>query len=358
DDWTDITTNVTVPVDTAHAANGAPGDIKIDTGGGITISKSGTFTTPQAAVTINSNNSFYQITGTTVSNKNTDHGVGVLVDLSTQNLDASNNNCVDCHTTPGIVEAGSIDLTGTGNTKRGLWLMGPTTGGPFAFTGDIDMTNSTMTITGDSSVGVLEDSLATLNGNLTVGNIKLAPTSSTSGAALVGVELNGVVNGNVALGALNTDGTYTASAISLTGSSTSNGVIGLDLTGTVNGDVTINRTSSIAATGLNVRGVVLTGDINACNTAGCTSLGSFVNNGAITVAGQSSAPATNTGNVLAGPAVSIEGSIAGGFYNGGPLSATDTTNTVAVISTVSNSEALLITPFTPTSPIVLGVYAG
>src|SRR5262249_4807070 len=62
--------------------------------------------------------------------------------------------------------------------------------------------------------------------------------------------------------------------------------------------------------------------------------------------------------VLAGPAVSIEGSIAGGFYNGGPLSATDTTNTAAVISTVSNTEALLITPFTPTSPIVIGVYAG
>src|SRR6185503_7644962 len=30
----------------------------------------------------------------------------------------------------------------------------------------------------------------------------------------------------------------------------------------------------------------------------------------------------------------------------------------AVISTISNTEALLITPFTPTTPIVIGVYAG
>ena len=77
-----------------------------------------------------------------------------------------------------------------------------------------------------------------------------------------------------------------------------------------------------------------------------------MNNGTITVAGQATSPTANKGNVLAGPAVDIEGSIAGGFYNGGPLSSTDSTNTPAVISTVSNTEALLITPATtPTTPI-------
>jgi hypothetical protein len=363
DDWTDITTGVTVPVDTAHAANGSPGDIKLDTNGTITISKSGTQTAPVPAVTINSNNSFDQVSGTTISNKATDHGVGVLVDLTTQNLDATNDatSCgslpIPCHTTEGIVDAGAIDLTGSGTTKRGLWLEGPTTGGPFAFTGNIEMTGSTITITGDNSVGVLEDALATLNGNLTVGNIKIQPSSTTSAGAMVGVELNGVVNGNVSLGELNSDGTtYTTASIALTGSSTSNGVIGMDLTGTINGDVTINRTSTISATGLNVRGILLTGNINACNTSGCTSLGSFVNNGSINVAGSASAPTSNKGNVLAGPAVSIEGNVAGGFYNGGPLSTSDTTNTAGVISTVSNTEALLITPSTQTAPIVLGVY--
>ncbi len=177
--------------------------------------------------------------------------------------------------------------------------------------------------------------------------------------ALVGVELNGVVNGNVAIGELGSDGTtYTAGSIALAGSSTSSGVIGMDLTGTINGDVIINRTSSVTATGQGVRGVVLTGDINPlCDSHGCYSLGSFVNNGSINVAGSASALTTNKGNVLAGPAVSIEASIAGGFYNGGPLSASDSTNTVAAISTVSNSEALLITPSAPTTPVIIGVYA-
>jgi hypothetical protein len=141
DDWTDITTGVTVPVDTAHAANGLPGDIKIDTGGSINFSKSGTFTTPQAAVTINSNNSFNQVAGTAVSVNNTDQAVGILVDLSNQSLDASNDSTscgalpIPCHTTEGIIEAGAINLNGTGGTKRGLWIEGPTTGGPFSYVG-------------------------------------------------------------------------------------------------------------------------------------------------------------------------------------------------------------------------------
>jgi len=366
DDWTDITTGVTVPVDTAHAANGLPGDIKIDTGGSISFSKSGTFTTPQAAVTINSNNSFNQITGTSVSVNNTDQAVGILVDLSNQSLDANNDSTscgalpIPCHTTEGIIEAGTINLNGTGDTKRGLWLEGPASGGPFSFIGNIEMTGSTINMVGDGSVGILQDASTTLYGNLTIGSIKIQPASSTSSGSMVGVELNGIVNGNVAIGELGSDGkTYTAGSIALTGSSTSDGVIGMDLTGTVNGDVIINRSSSITATGLNVRGVLLTGSINPlCDSHGCYSLGSFVNNGVITVAGQATSPTTNKGNVLAGPAISIEGSIAGGFYNGGPLSATDSTNTTAVISAITNTEALLITPFTPTTPIVLGVYAG
>jgi len=365
DDWTDITTGVTVPIDTAHAANGSPGDIKIDTDGSLSYSKSGTNDVAVPLITINSNNSFNQISGTTASINNTDQAVGILVDLSNQSLDADNDSTscgalpIPCHTTEGIIEAGTINLNGTGDTKRGLWIEGPTTGGPFSFIGNIEMTGSTMNIVGDSSIGILEDASATLYGNLTIGNIKIQPSSSTSSGTMVGVELNGVVNGNVSIGELGSDGTtYTAGSIALTGSSTSSGVIGMDLTGTINGDVTINRTSSITATGQGVRGVLLTGDINPlCDTHGCYSLGSFVNNGSITVAGSASALTANKGNVLAGPAVSIEGSIAGGFYNGGPLSPSDSTNTTAVISTVSNTEALLITPSAPTTPLVIGVYA-
>jgi hypothetical protein len=361
DDWTDITTGVTVPVDTAHAANGSPGDIKLDTAGSITVSKSGTQTTPQPAVTINSNNSFDQIAGTTISNKDTDQAAGILVDLTTQNLDATNTNCPGCHTVEGIVTAGTIDLSGTGTTKRGLWLEGPTTGDPFTFTGNIEMIGSTMTITGDNSVGVLEDALATLNGNLTLGSMTIQPSSTSSSAAIYGVELNGVVNGNVQVGELNSDGTtYTSAAVAVKANAGSGGVIAMDLTGTINGNVIINRNSSISAVGQAVRGVVLTGNIDACNTSGCTSLGSFVNNGSITVAGSSAALVNPTGNTEAGIAVSIEGNVAGGIYNGGPLSVSDTTDTVATISTRANTEALFITqsPNALTSPLVVGVYSG
>ena len=163
---------------------------------------------------------------------------------------------IPCHTTEGIIEAGTINLNGTGGTKRGLWLEGPATGGPFSYVGNIEMTGSTINMVGDGSVGILEDASTILYGNLTIGNIKIQPASSTSSGAMVGVELNGVVNGNVAIGELSSDGkTYTAGSIALTGSSTSAGVIGMDLTGTINGDVIINRASSISATGLNVRGV-------------------------------------------------------------------------------------------------------
>ena len=126
-----------------------------------------------AAVTINSNNSFDQIAGTTISNTGTDAAVGILVDLTTQNLDATNDPTAcpagDCHVVEGIVENGTIDLSGSGSGKRGVWLQGADPHGgtdPFAFTGNIDMSNSTMTITGDNSVGVLLDQLTILNGNL------------------------------------------------------------------------------------------------------------------------------------------------------------------------------------------------
>src|SRR6185312_5640731 len=165
DDWTDITTALNVPINTAAADNGAPGDIHIESTGSVNVAIAG------AAVTINSDNSFLADAGSLVANKGTADAVGILVDLTTTNLDStcSTDGCVS-----GLTDAGNIDLSGAGDTKRGLWLQGPaddTTGGPFTFTGDIDLTGSTMTITGDSSVGVLIDSLADLKGNLTLGTM-------------------------------------------------------------------------------------------------------------------------------------------------------------------------------------------
>ena len=351
DDWTDITTALTVPVDTAHAASGDPGDIKLDTGGSITVALGG------AAVTINSDNSFDAIAGTTISNKNTTDAVGILVDLSTASLDGTLCTADGC--AKGITEAGTIELSGTGDTKRGLWLQGPTdtTLGPFAYTGDIDMTSSTLTITGDNSVGVQIDSLAQLDGNLTLGAMTINPTTATSTAGIIGLEVDGAVNGDI-----NAD-----AAITLTGNkSTSGKLIGFYLPGIVNGDVVFGASSILTVYGENAQGVLLTGSINAggCDTSTppvCTSLGALVNNGTITTVGQSVAATAQTGNPTAGPALALGGDISGGVYNAGHLLTGDSIAT-AVISAQSTGPAIYISPTlqssaTPTA-ITIGVYGG
>ncbi|HVU21008.1 MAG TPA: hypothetical protein VHE09_09775, partial [Rhizomicrobium sp.] len=121
----DITTILTDPIATATAgSSGGPADIVIDSGGGLTIT-SGT-----AAVTINSNNSFEQVADTTVSFKNTDSAVGILVDLTQSDLNATNTpGCTSdtCeHVIQGILEQGTVDMSGSGTAKRGLWFEGPT----------------------------------------------------------------------------------------------------------------------------------------------------------------------------------------------------------------------------------------
>jgi hypothetical protein len=353
----DITTALTVPVTSATAVNGLPADILLDTGGSITVSTSGANTTPQAAVTIDSDNSFKAITGTTISNKDTTMGVGILVDLTTVPIDAINDpNCTtDCaHTFEGITEAGTIDLTGTGTGKIGVYLQGadPTTSTTVnAFTGNIDMTGSTMTITGDSSVGVQIDQLAQLNGNLTLGQITMKPSTDTSTLGVIGLKVDGIVNGNIdEASQMNLDGNVSSGAATM---------IGMDLTGTVNGNVTIDTGGSIAVLGSGAQGILLTGSINCLPSDCSTSLGSLVNNGSITVAAKSGGFATTTGNPVAGIAVGIGGSINGGIYNAGPSFVGDDVGS-ALISTQGIAPALEISPsleaVTPAVPIVIGVY--
>lgn len=365
----DITDILTAPITTATAnTDGTPADIKIDTGGGITV------TTGGPAVTINSNNSFYQIAGTTISNKATDSAVGILVDLTTQNLDATNDPAAcpagDCHVVEGIVENGTIDLSGSGTNKRGLWLQGQAVAdgvNPFTFTGNIDMSNSTMTITGDNSVGVLIDQETILNGSLTMGNITISPTSqTTSTVGVIGLETSGTINGDINVG-LVTDGTTTATAIvkalGSTGTS-AGGTIGLKLGGTINGDVTIAKGSQVFAAGTGSQGVLLTGDINPCNAEvapDCTSLGSLVNNGVIETVGSTTQGTNSTGNPTSGSALAIGGSIAGGFLNAGPTG-TDNSILAGLIEAQSFAPVIEISPTlanlgTP-APLEIGVYAG
>ena len=354
----DVTTGLTAPLATATAnpdGSLTPADILLDTGGSVTVTVAG------PAVTINSDNSFKGVTGSEISNLNTTGAVGMLVDLTTQSLDATNTapSCLTppCHTTEGIINAGIMNLGGTGTGKIGLWLEGvdPTTGDPAnSFTGNIDFTGSTITMTGDTSVGVKIDSLAELNGNLTLGQITMKTSTDTSAAGVIGLQLAGIVNGDIA----------EAAGMSMTGGSSSaaSSLIGMDITGTLNGNLTINTGSALAVVGPGAEGILLTGSINACDTtvsAGCTSLGSFVNNGSITVAGKAGTFTDKTGNPVASFALGIGGNVAGGIYNAGPSFVGDTT-AQGSISTQGISPAIKIAPELEVGtavPIVIGVYA-
>lgn len=366
DDWTDITEALTVPVNTAEANNGTAGDIKLDDGGSITVQIGG------PVVTINSNNSFYQVGGTTISNKNTAGAVGILVDLTEQSLDATNAGCPpetpDCHTTEGIVENGTIDLSGTGDGKRGLWLQGPDVDSELpanSFTGNIDMSNSTMKITGDNSIGVLIDELAILNGDLTLGNMQMQATSLTDSLnGVIGFQNNGVVNGNINVGFIDDD-TTVVSSIAVVGSTnkTATGTVALDLVGDVNGSLTVFKGSSIYAYGTGAQGILLAGNINAaCDESDppvCTG-GSLINNGIIATAGTPNPGSNLTGNPTSGSALAIGGSIADGILNNGPTAEDDAT-VAATISAQSFAGAIEISPsfqnaLDPQS-IVIGRYA-
>jgi autotransporter-like protein len=361
DDWTDITTELHVPVSTALAANGQAGDIEVDNNGGIALTATG----GGPIVTINSNNSFDQLSGTTISYIGVADATGILVDLTQGNLDATNDGgtCTEnCHTIEGIVEAGTIDLSGAGIDKKGLWLQGNATGGtqtmPNIFTGNIDMTGSTMTITGDDSVGVQIDALAQLNGNLTLGSMTLKPSTVDSTNGITGVDLEGVVDGDITV----------AGAMVLAGSNkagTDTGIWGLKLNGPVNGNVSIDSsTGSITAYGVGAVGVLLTGSINACDAVaipGCASMGSFINNGAITVAGQQNLTG-DTGQLEASSAVEIGGNVAAGIYNAGPVSPDDKT-LAATISEQGDAPGFIVsTQFEAVDtngkapPITIGVY--
>ena len=372
----DITTEITTPIATATAnpdGSLTPADIKLDTGGAITISGG---TTP--AVTINSDNSFAQVEGTTLSFKNTNGAVGILTDLTTQSINATNaagcavtNTCA--HVVEGILEQGTIDLSGTGTNKRGLWFEGPTTDDgsippPNTYTGNVDLGDGTITITGDGGIGVLVDSSVIMDGNITFGTLSMQTTSLTgTSTGVIGFENNGVINGDVRVGFVDSvNDIDQIGAISVTGStsSTATGVIGLDLGGTINGNVVIDTGSSVLAAGTGAQGVLITGSINPCSQSvdpGCTDLGSFINRGAIRTVGTNSPGSNATGNPVSGSALAIGGSVIGGIYNAGPTSSTDGTAGASIVgqsfAPVFEISPSLQAALTPTAAVI-GVYTG
>jgi hypothetical protein len=286
-----ITTILTAPLKTSTANSGAPDNVQINSGGGITINATG------AALTIDSNN--WVNNGGVISNKDHDGARGVTIDATGAGgtLTAPIGN-------PFLLNTGTIDLTGTGTGKIGVLLNGGT------YNGSIDLgTGSILKVQGDSSNAVQLTAGSILNGDLIVGGtVSLSQTTASSLTAsnLIGIDLLGTINGNVNIG--NTGGSMVVSGSGAQGLVLANGAV-------ING--TLENTGTLATTGI------------------------------VTVDAKKENPE-------AGSAMIINGNITGGFYNAGPALAGDGTP-AGVISMKGVGPAMLIAPTSAASAgITLG----
>jgi Autotransporter beta-domain len=286
------------------------GNITIEAGGGVQIKAIGN------AVTIDSNNSLSN--QGFISNTDTAGAVGI-------NIDTSGGNLVN---STGVLNLGSIDLTGKGTGKSALFISGSNTFfGPITFAtvtstagGAVTgVSGSSVTVTGDSSNIVTLVQGTTVDGDVTMaGTMTLRPSDK----------------------------------------STSSGNTAIDLEGNLNGNFVIGQLASIASIGNQARGIMILGPIAPCadnsslsytcansGTANA-STGVFANYGAISVVG-TTLPNRKGGNFESGSAVVIANSIAGGFFNAGPSTSNGSTAIAAISGngdTASTSSGSVFSP--------------
>jgi hypothetical protein len=314
--WT--TPTITTAVGTANAGN-----ITIQSGGSVAIG-----TASVGAITINSNNYLYNIGA--ISNASTSNAVGIMIDVS-KNPDLSSasftNGASATISGAGIYmdAASSLDLTGSGTGKTGIWL--DSTNGNGTYTGDIIFnTSSNMTMNGDSSSGVVISSGAILKGNLSFGGaftMTQTTATSTTASSLYGLLMSGQVQGNIVLPS--------------------------------GGTMTI---SGEGATGMSIQGSGVTGSI---------SIG-----GVLSTVGYSATTTVNTNtnsNTVypeAGTALAVGASVGNGIAILGPGFSGDTSVTAASVTTSGTSPAIIINPginavYSSTTPQassqVVGVYS-
>lgn len=280
---TEIKTVQTKALKTSTASSsGTADDLLIDSGAGVNFTSS-----TVALLTLDSSNSINN--GGLLNGANQDSQTAVEIDAN--------------GLTGSFLSNGSIDLSGTGATKKGLYLKGSS-----FFTGDITLdTSSVVNIVGDSSTGIISDSNSTLNGNLTLGGaLRVNATTANSG---------------------------TVSSIAIA-----------NLLGTIKGNVLISAGAVYSAYGNGAQGIILSGPLTACDTtinATCTALGTFANSGSITVAGIAVRDPNKT-NVEAASAVSVQNSIAGGFLNNGPASSSDGTAAAGITGNGTTAAPTLV----------------
>lgn len=206
-----ISTARTTPVVTSTVNGGQPNDVRIETGGSVTVT-SGT------AVTVDSNNSVTNAGNITISNA--DNATGILVTgARTANITNSGTITIDEAYTPTDTDNdGDLDgpfALGTGRTA--IRIDGPLTGN-LSHTG-------TIVVEGNNSAGIRASAPIT-------GNVTIEGRTTVTGNNSVGVALSGVT-GNVRL----------AGEITVRGSGAQGAVLGGDYGGA------LRVQSAITATG-------------------------------------------------------------------------------------------------------------
>lgn len=306
--YTSTTGSTTTTTDSGTAN---AGNITIQSGGTVSVGL-----TQQGAITVNTNN-FVSNSGV-IENKGQSDASGIRVDMtvnpdpiiSTNTANAANATLL------GIYNAGTIDLTGSGTAKHGIWLNG-TTG---TFTGPITLASSSaITMEGDSSQAITMDTGTVLQGDMTVGGtISLTQTTATS--------------------------------------TTSTALYGLYDYGQINGNFVQSAGSTITVTGAGSTGLLFAGNgINGNIVLG----GSVIANGT-TTATQLTNTSSNTTHPEGGSALEIAASVTNGISIQGPGFSGDTSATAATITTQGLSPAVQINPglnsVTQSAPMVIGVY--
>ena len=141
-------------------------------------------------------------TAATISNANTDNGIGVVIDTTAGNIVAST----------GFSSTGSIDVGGSGTSKRGIVIQGGNTFyGPITLTDLIATSTLTGTSTtaqssavivqGDGSAAFLLTQGTKVTSNILLGGggiLQNASVNSTASNSII-VDLDGTLNGNLFL---------------------------------------------------------------------------------------------------------------------------------------------------------------
>ncbi len=207
----------------------------------------------------------------------------------------------------------------------------------------------------------------TLNSNNSVDLSGLIENTAVSGG--IGVHVLGGFAGNL------TAQGGTGAIINVTGSGTGNYGVLLDGASAFTGNITFQPGSSIIVYGENSVGIAidapLTGNL-ATGAAlqgtgvGATGVrvtgavgGSYVNNGAISVRGTNLFTVEDV-DPLSGSGIAIGASIAQGFLNAGPVSASDGSTTTGRVTNSSTAPAVLIAPSVAgatAANITLGAFA-